>query len=183
MGRQNGGGRQGRRIRTGQRVGKQDQCRGRGRGRRGDLRPHGRGRGQRPRRRRGGNTGTGRHHEAPHRQEASRRASKPRRLREGDRLRLLPRGQRRPERVVPPRGGRGRRIARGRRAAIEAGEALCSAATSALVSRHWGAEDHVAYSMAFVLVGLASALTGGIGDASGVLVAQAVGDGRCYLAG
>lgn len=64
-----------------------------------------------------------------------------------------------------------------------AGEAFCSAATSALVSRHWGADQYVAYSMASVLLGLASALTGGIGDASGVLVAQAVGGGRCYLAG
>jgi len=64
-----------------------------------------------------------------------------------------------------------------------AGEAFCSAATSALVSRHWGADQYVAYSMVSVLVGLASALTGGIGDASGVLVAQAVGGGRYYLAG
>ena len=63
MGRQNGGGRQGRRIRTGQRGGRQDQCRGRGRGRRGNLCPHGRGRGLRPRRRRGGSSGTGRHDE------------------------------------------------------------------------------------------------------------------------
>ena len=63
-----------------------------------------------------------------------------------------------------------------------AGEAFCSAATSALVSRHWGADQYVTYSMASVLVGLASALTGGIGDASGVLVAQAVG-GREVLSG
>ncbi|KAL7542980.1 hypothetical protein ACHAWF_007292 [Thalassiosira exigua] len=64
-----------------------------------------------------------------------------------------------------------------------AGSAFCDAATSALVSRHWGTDAYVAYGMACVLGTLVGALVGGVTDASGVLVAQAAGSGRGYLAG
>ena len=59
---------------------------------------------------------------------------------------------------------------------------LTSAMSSALISYNFGADNFIAYSMVFVLTGLADALYGGIGAAAGILVAQAIGAGNKYLA-